>query len=123
MFAKNFRAAATDWRLRSEPGSLRVKRDGELIFPDFVFVHHSGQQVFLELFHRWHRGQLLRRLQQIPQHPDWSLALGVDMAVAKDQEVQAELEKATWFQKRGFLFRDYPTMEKTLKCLNGFLQE
>ena len=31
--------------------------------------------------------------------------------------VGAALTDSNWFQERGFIFRDYPTVSKTLVCL------
>ena len=46
------------------------------------------------------------------------LIVGVDRALLKDLELKALLEESEVFQKRGFLFRDFPgvaTVEKILK--------
>jgi hypothetical protein len=47
----------------------------------------------------------------------------VDRSLLKDQEIQDALDRSEQFASRGFLFKDYPTVERTLKCLNGFKTE
>jgi hypothetical protein len=53
----------------------------------------------------------------VEQHPGVGLILGVDQSLARDPETAALLAASPWFQRRGFVFRDYPTVAKTLGCL------
>ncbi|HQC52250.1 MAG TPA: hypothetical protein PLE92_03900, partial [Lentisphaeria bacterium] len=69
---------------------------------------------------RWHRSQLESRLKQVAKHPTLPLIIGIDRAACNDRELRDQLEQSEWFEQRGFFFRDYPTVEKTLKCLRNF---
>jgi len=120
MFERHFRQTAIDWRILDETSHLPGIRGGEMIFPDFSFTDEQGRVVHLELFHRWHRSQLESRLKQVAKHPTLPLIIGIDRAACNDRELRDQLEQSEWFEQRGFFFRDYPTVEKTLKCLRNF---
>lgn len=116
MFRMHFQNTAHDWKLLEDIPLLKTK-NGRLLVPDFAFGSPAGRQVFLELFHRGRGTHLLERLAQLEQGADWPLALGVDRAVAAQPEVQEALAASEYFAVHGFLYRDYPTVEKTLKTL------
>ncbi|NLF17098.1 MAG: DUF790 family protein [Lentisphaerae bacterium] len=116
LFHRHFRETVRDWQVTGETPFLRGSGQ-EMIFPDLSFRHGDGTVLHLELFHRWHAGPLLERLQWLSRRPEEPLILGVDQVLARDEAVAAALEQAACFQQRGFLFRDYPTVAKTLKAL------
>ena len=120
VFHQQFRAKETGWEIIAQAVPLRLGGQ-ETVFPDLSFQNGEGDVIHLELFHRWHAGALVRRLEQLAADPDPALVLGVDRAVARKKEVAAALEGCPWFEDRGFLFRDYPTVERTRKCLARFL--
>ena len=119
MFSKLFRSSNTGWTLDDMPGWIPLGGQA-LLFPDFVFRAESGAVFPMELFHRWHAAQLERRLSWCEEHPDRDLLLGVDRALLKKDGVLKErLEASRYFQSHGFLFRDFPGVDKVSKLLDS----
>jgi hypothetical protein len=73
------------------------------------------------LFHRWHYGALLSRLEFCSKNPDLPLIIGIDRALLKGELPQI-LEKNEYFQKQGFLFRDFPGIARVSKLLDKCLE-
>ncbi len=117
MFQKLFREKVSDWEVcASEPV---FQTDGhELIFPDMSFRNSEGMILHLELFHRWHALPLLRRLEYAENHPELPLIIGVDRALHNDPGLNARLAESEYFQHSGFLFRDFPGVDRVRKCLD-----
>ncbi len=122
LFHRDFQAKGEGWTIVASESPLRLD-GGEHIFPDLSFRNGEGRVVHLELFHRWHAGPLVRRLEQLTAQPDLPLILGVDRAVAARKEAREALEACPCFEERGFLFRDYPTVDRTRNCLERFIGE
>ncbi len=99
------------WSIDPSPPP-RITGARGLAVPDFALVPESGPPVVVELFHRWHRGPLLARLEELIEQPDPELFLGVDRALARDPELLAQLEA----HPQVFLFRGFPTV-RTLRRL------
>jgi hypothetical protein len=120
MFFEYFRSSQTGWTPDDMPGWIPLGGQ-ELLFPDFVFRNEvSGRECPMELFHLWHAGQLEQRLRWCEEHPERDLLLGVDRALLKKDGVLKErLEASDYFQTHGFLFRDFPGVEKVLKLLDS----
>ena len=119
MFSDYFRTSQTGWTLDDMPGWIPLGGQA-LLFPDFVFRDGSGREYPMELFHLWHAGQLEQRLAWCEEHPDHDLLLGVDRALLKKDGVLKErLEVSGYFQSHGFLFRDFPGVEKVSKLLDA----
>ncbi len=139
LFAEHFRSTAPEWELDTAPACWK-EGPQKLVFPDFLFrgkKRHSGKEFPMELFHRWHAGQLLERLSFLEQRnsagnrknggkngKDWKdgnvpdLLIGVDRSLLKkDGLLKARLEESAYFQEHGFLFRDFPGVENVLKLL------
>jgi len=116
LFHQHFRRTVTSWAITGETPFLHVGGQ-EIVFPDLSFRGPDGTVIHLELFHRWHAGPLAERLRGVARRPELPLILGVDQALARESELAAALAANPWFQRRGFVFRDYPTVEKTLACL------
>ncbi|NLZ63783.1 MAG: DUF790 family protein [Lentisphaerae bacterium] len=116
LFEKHFADTVQDWKIIDCPQFLPGEGN-EIIFPDCSFANAAGKIVHLELFHRWHCSSLPRRLRWLEAHPGNTILLGVDRALLRDQELELQLQNSTWFQKYGFLFRDYPSVGKVLKGL------
>ncbi len=121
LFHRHFQEKVTDWRIVGHTPFLRIHGQ-EVVFPDLSFEHEGGSLVHLELFHRWHGGPLLRRLEQVRACPDLPLILGVDRSLSRESSAETALADNRWFVERGFLFRDYPTVARTLACLNAARQ-
>jgi predicted nuclease of restriction endonuclease-like RecB superfamily len=116
LFHEHFRRTVEGWRITGQTPFLQG-RGQEMVFPDLSFTRADGTVLHLELFHRWHAGPLRDRLRLVQERQDLPLILGVDVALVRDPEVEAALADSGWFQERGFTFRDYPTVSKTLICL------
>ena len=118
LFDRHFRETSTNWRLTEDTPFLTGEKN-EVFFPDFSFVDSEGHVVHLELFHRWHATQLKHRLDYCEAHPELPLIIGVDKTLASSAELSERLNASDWFASRGYLFRDYPTVDKTLKTLDA----
>ena len=119
MFADYFRTSRTGWTLDDMPGWIPLGGQA-LLFPDFVFRDESGREYPMELFHLWHAHQLEQRLAWCEEHPERNLLLGVDRSLLKKDGVLKErLEASEYFQTHGFLFRDFPGVEKVAKLLDS----
>lgn len=116
-FAEHFKQNAPGWKINGKCPFLKGEH-GLLVFPDFRFTSPKGNIVYLELFHRWHRNQLFQRLDALDNGTDWPLAIGVDRAVAQHPDVSKRLETSPYFARAGFLYRDFPTVDRVLKCLS-----
>ncbi len=123
LFERHFAETVPDWKIIEYTQYLRGE-ENEIIFPDCSFENAEGKIVHLELFHRWHRHCLTRRLQWLEKHPSAPILLGVDRALQRgDPEIEQQLQNSQWFAQHGFLFRDYPTVKKTLKGLQTLAAE
>jgi hypothetical protein len=98
------RARIPGWTVDLAPAPRTMGATG-LAVPDFALVPERGAPLVVELFHRWHRGALERRLEELEASPDPSFRLGVDRALAKDPEVAARIEA----HPQAFLFRGFPS--------------
>jgi predicted nuclease of restriction endonuclease-like RecB superfamily len=120
LFHRDFKAKETGWEIFAAEKPLKLA-GGEYVFPDLSFRNADGKELHLELFHRWHAGPFLKRLRQLADEPDQPLIIGVDRAVANKGEAKQALAACNWFEDRGFLFRDYPTVDRTRRCLDKLL--
>ncbi len=116
LFHEHFQRTVTTWRITGQTPFLRGEGQ-EMVFPDLSFTRADNTVLHMELFHRWHAGPLRERLRLVQERPELPLILGVDVALTRDPEVSAVLADSGWFAERGFTFRDYPTVSKTLACL------
>ncbi|MBN2451522.1 MAG: DUF790 family protein [Lentisphaeria bacterium] len=116
LFHRHFRQTVTDWRIVGHTPFLSMGGQ-ELVFPDLSFEGSDGTCLHLELFHRWHAGPLLQRLRALDAQPALPLVIGVDRSLTRDAAIADALEASPCFARRGFLFRDYPTVERAVACL------
>ena len=117
LFRNHFLATDSEWRIVEEAPFLKG-RGGEMIFPDYSFRRKGSRRIIhLELFHRWHSRDLAERLAWLDAHPAAPLVVGIDRALLKRAEIETAVENSPAFQEAGFLYRDYPTIDKTLKSL------
>lgn len=80
------------------------------VFSDLTITRKSkSKRIFIELFHRWHTGQLKSRLQMLEQNPIEDLRIGVCKSILKDNDIKHIVENSAWFKRYGFLFNDFPT--------------
>lgn len=122
MFHKLFKEQSEDWKIVGESPFL----DGggqEIVFPDLSFRRGSdGRTVHLELFHRWHRGQLDRRLALLERKPGMQLILGVDRALADDAAWRMLEAEHPALADRLFRFRDFPGVDRVRRVLDAFAE-
>ena len=109
-----------EWQIR--PGSQFLPLPGDFYcFPDYQMVHTSGVEVWIELFHPWHQGHLLARLNTLAEHADTPLILGVSKELEKKPIIADALDASAYFSYFGFTFRDVPTMGALLPILNSLV--
>lgn len=85
-------------------------------FPDFDLF--KGKKRFhVELFHPWHKGQVVGRLAALKASKIKHLIVGVDKALLKDKDIQTATEGNSWFETYGFEFSQFPTPRQLLKVV------
>ena len=118
MFANHFKETVEDWSMTPNTPFINIG-GAEFMFPDFTFVNSDKKQVYLELFHRWHRGNLLPRLRFCIANPNQPIILGIDRHLF-NEDIKALLSTNVLPPDRYFIFSDYPTVNKILTCLRSF---
>ena len=109
-----------DWQIR--PGSQFLPLPGDLYcFPDYQLVHKSGVETAIELFHPWHQGHLIARLNTLAEQKHVSLILGVSKALEKKPLIADALAASAYFSQFGFIFREVPTIRTLLPILNALV--
>ena len=117
LFQTMLRNKTDDWQIR--PGSQFIPLPGDLYcFPDYQLVHKSGIETAIELFHPWHQGHLIARLNTLAQQREVSLILGVSKELEKKPLIAEALATSAYFSQFGFIFRDVPTIRTLLPILN-----
>lgn len=120
MFHRLFREKVEDWKIVGETAMLEGG-GGRLFFPDLSFRHRDGKPtVHLELFHRWHRGDLGERLELLRRKPKTPLVIGIDRALADDAAFAALEAKYPTLAGRFFRFRDFPGVDRVRRALENF---
>ena len=120
LFQTMLRNKTEDWQIR--PGSQFLPLAGDFYcFPDYQLVHKSGVETAVELFHPWHQGHLIARLNTLAEQKDVSLILGVSKELEKKPLIAEALEVSEYFSQFGFTFRDVPTMRTLLPILNSLV--
>jgi len=120
LFQKMLQNKTDDWQVR--PGSQFLPLSGDFYcFPDYQLVHKSGVETAIELFHPWHQGHLIARLNTLAEQKDVSLILGVSKELEKNPLIAETLETSEYFSQFGFTFRDVPTMRTLLPILNSLV--
>ena len=108
------------WQIH--PGSQFLPLPGDYYcFPDYQLIHTSGVEVSIELFHPWHQGHLLARLNTLAEYVDTPLIIGVSKELEKKPIITDALEESAFFSQFGFTFRDVPTMGSLLPILNSLV--
>ncbi len=109
-----------DWQIH--PGSQFLPLPGDLYcFPDYQLIHKSGVETAIELFHPWHQGHLIARLNTLAEQQHVSLILGVSKALEKKPLIAEALAASTYFSQFGFIFREVPTIRTLLPILNALV--
>ena len=121
LFQEMLRNKTDEWQIH--PGSQFLPLPGDFYcFPDYQLVHTSGIEVWIELFHPWHQGHLLARLNTLAEQTETPLILGVSKELQKQSVIADALEASEHFSKLGFTFRDIPTMNALLPILNSLVE-
>ena len=121
LFQKMLRNKTEDWQIR--PGSQFLPLIGDFYcFPDYQLVHKSGVETAIELFHPWHQGHLIARLNTLAEQSGTPLILGVSKTLEKKPHIAEALAASAYFLQFGFTFRDVPTMRALLPILNALIQ-
>lgn len=118
-FVEGFNKEKSKWQL-SSGGEYIHLGEQSYAFPDMVFSDGKGKKVYLELFHKWHAGQLKKRVQKLGNIDNNQYVIAVSRVVAKDKDIGTILDNNVWFQEKGLLFRDFPTPKSVLKVLSQF---
>ena len=120
LFQTMLRNKTDDWQIR--PGSQFLPLAGDFYcFPDYQLIHKSGIETAIELFHPWHQGHLIARLNTLAEQTDASLILGVSRELEKKPLIADALAASAYFSEFGFTFRDVPTMRSLLPILNSLV--
>ncbi len=121
MFHQLFKQKVEEWQIIGDTPFMEAD-NGELIFPDLSFQATSGRVVHLELFHRWHTTQLLHRLEFCRQNTPDNFIIGVDRFLANKPEIRDILNASEFFAGHGFLYRDFPGVDRVKKLLDSTVQ-
>ncbi len=120
LFHRHFKETVKTWKIVGDSPFLNGG-GSELIFPDLSFEHTgTGKLLHLELFHRWHRTQLERRLAYLDKHRPVPLLLGIDRALADDAAFEELQEKYPALTGRIYRFRNFPGVDRTCRMLDSF---
>ncbi|MBF0193701.1 MAG: DUF790 family protein [Magnetococcales bacterium] len=121
IFAQQFKKEVVGWKIQKISPLLDLGKQ-ELAIPDFSFRHESGQVVHLELFHRWHKGAMIRRLKHMDGlKKKVALVIGADLFLKKDPPTLKMLERSPWFKNHGLTFNAFPPVKRVVKALESFL--
>ena len=116
MFATHFKKTVDGWSMTPNTPFINIG-GAEFMFPDFTFLNSSGKQVYLELFHRWHRINLLPRIRFCVENIESPIILGIDRNLLTPQ-VETAIADSGLPSFRYFTFSDYPTVTKVKNCLD-----
>ncbi|MEO1235122.1 MAG: DUF790 family protein [Myxococcota bacterium] len=105
--------SAPGWTVDLAPSPRTSGATGVRV-PDFALVADDGRRLEIELFHRFHRGALHRRLDELEEHPEPELRLGIDRSLVKDPSLAARCDD----HPQVFLFRGFPTQRALKKILS-----
>ena len=113
------------WTCEALP-ELRHTGATGMCVPDFgLRDRESGASIVVELFHRWHRHALLRRLDELRTRPDPALVLGVDLSLVKpgkdgkDDELAARVHD----HPQVFTFNKFPSRRRLQPILDRVAAE
>lgn len=122
LFAESFRTQAPPhWTLTEECENILFDGDN-YFFPDFLFIHSSGKEVYLELFHSWHSAALRHRLlASAKKNLSFNLIVGVSKSILKDSLLNEEVMNSSYFNDFSFQFRDVIPAGKVIEKLESIV--
>ena len=109
-------AKEPQWTIGEQPPLMPLP-NGEVLVPDMEVRLPQGPGILVELFHRWHRAPLQRRLEQLAARTAPNLIIGVDRSLARLKDVAALLDQPI-FAERGFLFSGFPSPTALRQAVN-----
>lgn len=115
-FISSFNERSDEWQAAMGTEFVNLGQQS-YCFPDVTLTSKHGQVVHLELFHRWHSGQLSSRLKALEGSIAQPLILGVSQELRSDKTVDAMLSCSPWFNQHGFSFKNFPTPKTVLSAL------
>ena len=115
--ASLFNEANPDWKLSPSDDFVHLGKQ-TYCFPDFD-LSHGKKKFHLELFHPWHRGQLLQRIEAASTSKHKNLFIGIDKSLSKDAEISKVIKDSKWFAEFGFEFNQFPTPKQILKVVTN----
>lgn len=121
LFHRLFKEKEKSWEIVGDMPFINMGSDG-ICCPDLSFRNEAGTLCHLELFHRWHKSGLARRMAFLENDPAQPLILGIDRGAAGDElwsELTAAYPRAA---ARCFRFRDFPGIENVVKTLNRYTE-
>ena len=80
-------------------------------------IFNATKKVNVELFHRWHRSDLTKRLGILGKINHSDYIIGVDKLLTKDEEIAGLLKESMASGIKAFLFSGLPTAKAVLTHL------
>ena len=117
-FVESFNRASDSWKVSFADTLLTLGKQS-YCFPDLCFSHAQKESVYMELFHKWHKGQLEHRLRTLEKNPARNLLVGVARNLFKVPAVKNNLNNSSWFNVNGVLFSDFPSAKSVLTALSS----
>lgn len=118
IFTEQFRVKSKCWVIDDENDEFLFD-GGTYFFPDYKFLG-STKNVYLELFHTWHKKALVQRLSNLKITSTFNYMLGVAKVLLKDPEIAEALALSESFKNNGFIFREIPTVNQVIEVLHKF---
>lgn len=115
---QSFNELYDHWNIQAGDEAFHLG-EGFYCFPDFILSSTSGEKIYMELFHKWHCGQLKNRLEMLEKSGDKRLVLAVCRSIAKKKNIKALIERYQQFDEISILFTDFPS----LKAVSAFLRK
>lgn len=117
-FFKAYQETPSDWILEW-CDDLLLLAPKAYCFPDMVFTHREkGQKVHLEFFHRWHRGELEKRMELLKKIDKCQMIIGVCNSLIKHDSMGTSPFQEQDLDHFGFIFRVVPTPRAVNTLLN-----
>lgn len=86
------------WTLKRQASILELD-EGQVLIPDYVLTHDSGQDICIEIVGFWRKAYLQRRLQWLTEHTEPPLILVVGQQLRSDKEALDALPARVVFFK------------------------
>ena len=96
--------------------------DESYCFPDLTVKQKSGKIIYIELFHKWHAGQLVQRLKAWRQTPDIKMIFGVSREIDVDSALRDSMVDNPGHQQPNFFnFREFPTPKAVIDAISAYI--